>query len=182
MVQCEHPDCDDTFETLNAARTHYGHVHDPIEYECEVCGSTYEAKPYEDRVVCSRVCAADRGREILDAEPEINWYITPRDRPRILHGETGFHVHQLIAIANGADPHKVFGNRQYNIHHKNGFKFDNRPSNIEMLTASEHGKIDGKKAKNRNLDPVLEYINVLTDETSVELKKAIEIFENAILD
>lgn len=49
-----------------------------------------------------------------------------------------FHVHQLVAIANGADPHKIFSGGSYHVHHKNGCTFDNRPSNLEVLSAKDH--------------------------------------------
>lgn len=49
-------------------------------------------------------------------------------------------VHQLLAIAGGADPHKVFSDGEYNVHHKNGIRWDNRPENIEFMTTSEHAK------------------------------------------
>jgi len=51
-------------------------------------------------------------------------------------------VHQLVAIANGADPHDVFSGGDYNIHHKNGIAWDNRPSNLDFVTSSEHQIIE----------------------------------------
>ena len=52
-------------------------------------------------------------------------------------GASPVRVHQLLAIAHGEDPHEVFADGMH-IHHKNGVRWDNRPENIELLTASEH--------------------------------------------
>lgn len=49
-------------------------------------------------------------------------------------------VHSLILIAGGADPHKVFSD-DWHVHHKNGRRFDNRESNLALLTSEEHGRI-----------------------------------------
>ena len=51
-------------------------------------------------------------------------------------------VHQLVAIAHGADPHKVFSGGDYNIHHKNGIPWDNRPSNLDFVTSETHQVIE----------------------------------------
>jgi hypothetical protein len=53
-------------------------------------------------------------------------------------------VHQLVAIADGADPQDVFSNGSYHVHHKNGCAFNNRPSNLEILTAEEHAALTHK--------------------------------------
>jgi len=57
-------------------------------------------------------------------------------------------VHQLVVIADGADPEKVFDS-QYNVHHENGCRLDNRPSNLSVVKAGEHGHRDGGKRSNR---------------------------------
>jgi len=62
---------------------------------------------------------------------------------RIEHSYKGerfqLYHHQLIAVANGVDPNKVFS-QKYHTHHKNEVKWDNRPQNLEVMTASEHMK------------------------------------------
>jgi len=47
-------------------------------------------------------------------------------------------LHQLLAIAEGADPHKVFSDGAYHCHHKNGLRWDNRPCNVELKKAEQH--------------------------------------------
>lgn len=46
-------------------------------------------------------------------------------------------VHQLLAIADGADPHEVFDEDTVT-HHKSGHPLDNRRGNIEVMDRSEH--------------------------------------------
>lgn len=48
------------------------------------------------------------------------------------------YIHQLVAIADGADPHKVFSKGKWHCHHKNSIRWDNRHGNIEFKRGEEH--------------------------------------------
>lgn len=69
-------------------------------------------------------------------------------------------VHQLVAIAEGkATPYELFASTNQ-IHHSNGVPWDNRPSNIEMVSLTKHGKIHDEdewgEAPWRNADAMRE--------------------------
>lgn len=50
-------------------------------------------------------------------------------------------VHRLVIIAHGADPYEVFDNtNNMQVHHRNGFKCDNRPENLELIDSRTHGR------------------------------------------
>jgi predicted DNA-binding protein YlxM (UPF0122 family) len=64
-------------------------------------------------------------------------------------GHSSALVHQLVAIANGADPHGLFGGGLA-VHHRNGVPWDNRPSNLKVMKQDEHGRMH---AQNQNEPP-----------------------------
>lgn len=81
-------------------------------------------------------------------------------------------VHQLLAIADGADPHKVFSGGDYHVHHKNEISWDNRPDNIELLTKEEHMRLHGKnrefgREKEYSDQECLEWIDAFVKEFGV---------------
>jgi len=47
-------------------------------------------------------------------------------------------VHQLLAVAEGEDPERIFSNGEYQTHHRTGIPFDNRLGNIELLSREVH--------------------------------------------
>lgn len=51
-------------------------------------------------------------------------------------------VHQLLAIANGADPWKVFSDGDYQVHHIIPIPWLNTPDNVRLLSRREHSIAD----------------------------------------
>jgi len=49
------------------------------------------------------------------------------------------YVHQMVAIADGADPSDLFGGI-HEVHHANGIPWDNRPENISVVTPASHAE------------------------------------------
>lgn len=64
-------------------------------------------------------------------------------RPEIDGKNLRFALHRLIAVAEyGFD--EVCGK---DVHHKNGVRWDNRPSNLDVLTRSEHIELHRKEER-----------------------------------
>ena len=49
--------------------------------------------------------------------------------------------HQMVMLAEGRSVKDVFSIYDYEIHHKNRHKCDNRPSNLQMIPKGMHGRI-----------------------------------------
>ena len=61
-----------------------------------------------------------------------------RIRPHIDGEHYTIGIHRLVAIAHGKlDPKDMWGN-DFHVHHKNKHGLDNRPDNLEVMTASDH--------------------------------------------
>lgn len=58
-------------------------------------------------------------------------------------------MHQLLAIAEGADPYEIFTNGKNIVHHENGLKWDNRPDNIMVMSGSAHSSYHSSKRHKR---------------------------------
>lgn len=73
----------------------------------------------------------------LEDRPDgyVRWRSFENGRERYVY------VHQLLAIAEGADPSRVFSSGAFEVHHRNGITYDNRPSNLELLKNEDHGRI-----------------------------------------
>lgn len=69
--------------------------------------------------------------------PEAASYSHQHEYPIWNSGVDNVHIHQLLAIAEGENPHKVFSDNHV-IHHRNGIKWANWGENIELMTHSEH--------------------------------------------
>jgi hypothetical protein len=144
------PECGDTFDTEVGVRNHYTRLHnEPYPWwkkkTCRYCGDAFRRPNSRNKdIYCSKNCAGKDNAERINYVPFIleDHHGYPRWRPSNANPVS---VHQLLAISEGADPYKVFGNSKYNIHHKNGMKADNRLSNIELADSSVHGRKDGAK-------------------------------------
>lgn len=146
--QCS--ECGREFSTTRGLKTHKGKVHDPLPKEKLV--ELYIRQNLSAREISEQVDVSHRGvksrlskHDLWGKDPVKHRLITDDGYPVLSHtGVDGrgrrVRVHRLVAIADGADPAKVFSG-EYDVHHVNGMKIDNRPDNIEVLAHDEHAKL-----------------------------------------
>jgi len=97
--------------------------------------------PRRDRIEASKLAgAAEAAREAT----EVDWvpYIVSNGYEVWRDTRTGneVSVHQLLAVANGFDPHKVFRDGTV-AHHRSGHRRDNRRENIEVMELGVHSHL-----------------------------------------
>lgn len=73
------------------------------------------------------------------------------------------YVHQLLLVAEGHDPHKVYSD-EWHCHHVNEVKWDNRPENLELWKREEHTRYH---ANNRDIGEFGSY-QEYTEEEMIE--------------
>lgn len=80
----------------------------------------------------------DRKQHLIEKPPRLFTDDSGYERFIVQESEhqKSFRHHQLLLIAEGENPHQVFGG--WDTHHINGLKWDNRPKNLELLSKSEH--------------------------------------------
>lgn len=93
-------------------------------------------------------------------------------RSKLNYETDSVYIHQLVMIAEGASPAKVFSNGRYHIHHKNGIYWDNRPENLELKAAKVHGS-DHVAPDSRSV-PQAYVTDATKEELLVELRQLIE--------
>lgn len=144
------PECSRVFDTIRGLDTHIGKMHDPLPREKLVNLYIHEnlsAKQIADRLDMTHRSVKNRlsKYDLWGKDPVKHHLVTTIGYPVISHTGVGgrgrrVRVHRLLAIAVGADPYDIFSG-EYDVHHINEVKFDNRPDNIEVVRHDEHPKI-----------------------------------------
>lgn len=101
---------------------------------CERCGKVfakdtakYSHRQWAERRFCGNKCAQNKG--INGTTTRYRMTQTPDDRRMALHR---YVMEQMIGRPVGRKEH---------VHHRNGIKTDNRPENLELMSASRHAKL-----------------------------------------
>jgi hypothetical protein len=136
-------------------------------FQCVLCGEWHPDQPTADE--CCAHLIEDGNATDLDVPPDvfmrfvrlveddqdearpaspspISIHMTGKGyeyiRDRSCGEDRTAYVHQLVAIADGADPFELFTCRKH-VHHRNQVPWDNRPGNLEVLDPQHHNAKHG---------------------------------------
>lgn len=141
---------------------------------CDYCGKEFRAENQpttRNKTYCSEECWK---KGYLSEPPTLEVDSRGYERLRVLHEgiEYSVYVHQLLAILEGEDPHRVFGPEHFVIHHENEIPWDNRPSNIEPMYHQEHST---KHNSNANGETIGIWKDKETLKQEIKRKSVIEL-------
>ena len=118
----------------------------PVTLICEMCGSTFTVIPSRKNKArfCGKTCSQTwKGRLGGKVTGEI---MKSRAQGKAYTKISGRHKHRVIA-------EQMLGRKLYKgevVHHKDRNKLNNDPSNLEIMTQSEHARLHMKEMrKNR---------------------------------
>lgn len=73
-------------------------------------------------------------------EHRADGYVRWRVWDPVERGERVVYVHQLLAIAEGADPSDVFSDGDFHVHHCDELRWHNVAENLELRDSASHAR------------------------------------------
>ena len=159
FYKCKWPDCDYISPTNRGRSIHRAKLHEADEpwHTRDVLYRMYHEKGMSadeiaDEFGCSQGAILDamernsvETRSLKQAQtvrrPYAQHYFTGEGYERVAteidDEKVSTSVHKLVAIAHGADPHKVFSD-DYIVHHEDGIRWNNSPDNLYLMDRVSH--------------------------------------------